>query len=57
MQVLLLMASSLSMLPSPEPLDFKTFGDDRRIRQERVAEIVEMIHVCNVFTLQMYFNK
>ena len=38
------MASSLSLLPSPTPSDV-IFGDDRRVRQERVAEIIELIHV------------
>jgi len=45
--VLFLMASSLSLLPSPTPSDV-IFGDDRRVRQERVAEIIELIHVATL---------
>ncbi|KAG0568896.1 hypothetical protein KC19_6G050600 [Ceratodon purpureus] len=45
--VLMLMASSLNLLPSPTP-DLKLGVDDRRIRQYRVAEITEMIHVATL---------
>ena len=40
----MLMASSLNLLPSPTP-DLELGVDDRRIRQHRVAEITELIHV------------
>ncbi|KAG0568901.1 hypothetical protein M758_6G047600 [Ceratodon purpureus] len=43
----MLMASSLNLLPSPTP-DLKLGVDDRRIRQYRVAEITEMIHVATL---------
>ena len=56
MQVLLHMASALNM-PIPWSAADNLFGSlsgDLRIRQQRIAEITEMIHVINHWNLSLH---